>query len=105
MSRINEPKTEVFDILLTTQAQRHSSCLELCMSNALEPCPSSHTEASPVFSLVYSIYNSVSAAIATAPTEKQVHFSDQLEEFRKNVWVYVGHILKTKHQGDYYRWS
>jgi len=75
------------------------------MSYALESCPSSHTVASPEFSLVYSIYNSVSAAIATAPTEKQVHFSDQLEEFRKNFWDYVGHILRTKHQGDYYRWS
>ena len=105
MSRIPLPKAECFGISLSTQAQRHSSCLEFCMSYALESCPSSHTEASPQFSLVYSIYNSMSAAIAAAPTEKRVHFSDQLEEFKKNFWDYIGHILRTKHQGDYYRWS
>lgn len=68
-------------------------------------CTSSHTEGSPEFSLVYSIYSSVSAAITTAPTEKWVDYSNQLEEFKKNFWDYVGHILRTKHQGDYYRWS
>ena len=41
------------------------------------------TETSPEFSLVYSIYNSMLAAIGTAAAEKEVHFSDQLKNSRR----------------------
>ena len=73
------------------------------MSHAFESCSNSHTEESSGFNGVYSICGSMSAAIATAPPEKQQDYLDQFNEFKKNYWDYVGHILRTKHQGDYYR--
>lgn len=85
------------------KAQTHSSCLELCMRHAFSTCTQSHNEWSTEFGVFYDIHSLVSAAIARTPTEKQTAYSEQLEEFTSTFWDYVGHMLRTKHQGDYYR--
>ena len=73
------------------------------MSHAFSTCTQSHDQWSAEFGLFYDIHSLVSGTIATAPSEKKAAFSEQLEEMTSTLWDYVGHLLRTKHQGDYYR--
>lgn len=73
------------------------------MNHAFQSCSSSHSEASPEINVIYDIHGSLKAAIATVPAEKQQDYSEVLSDFMKNYWDYIAHLLRTKHQGDYYR--
>ena len=76
------------------------------MSHAFGTCTQSHDEWSVEFGMFYEIHSLVSAAIVTTqatPAEKQTAYSQQFEEITSTFWAYVGHIFRTKHQGDYYR--
>lgn len=52
---------------------------------------------------LYEIHASLSAAISSAPAENKQSFQEQLEDIHSTFWDYLAHILRTKHQGDYYR--
>jgi len=73
------------------------------MSHAFGTCTQNHDDWSVEFGVYYDIHSLVSAAIATTPAEKQTAYSQQFEEITSTFWAYVGLILRTKHQGDYYR--
>lgn len=73
------------------------------MNHALQSCTSSHTEDCPEFSAIYDIHKCLTAAIAAAPPEKQQDYLNNLREIMNTFWEYIGHLLRTKHQGDYYR--
>ncbi|KAK3733839.1 hypothetical protein QZH41_008638 [Actinostola sp. cb2023] len=88
---------------LEKMAQNHSSCLEHCMRHALDSCQNSHNLQSTEFCQVYKIYEKISAAISNVPSDNTEKYKSQLEEFMKTFWVYIGHIIRTKHQGEYYR--
>lgn len=75
------------------------------MSHAFNTCSQSHNEWSAEFGGFYDIQSLLSSAIATTPREKQADYSVQLDEFSNTFWNYIAHILRTKHQGDYYRWN
>ena len=73
------------------------------MNHAFQSCNSDHNEECTKFRTVYDIHTRMSAAIATSPANKQQGYKDNLEEFLKTFWDYIAHILRTKHQGDYFR--
>ena len=85
------------------QSKTHSSCLELCMTHAFKECSQVHDSLSPKFCTFYEIHSLLSTAISTTSAEKQSSFTERLQDWTTTFWDYVGHILRTKHQGDYYR--
>ena len=73
------------------------------MNHALQSYSSSHTEDGPEFSVIYDIHRCLTTAIAGTQPDKQQYYMNNLREIMKTFWEYIGHLLRTKHQGDYYR--
>ena len=73
------------------------------MNHAFQSCNSDHDDECMEFATVYGIHARMLAAIATAPASKQQGYKDNLDECLNTFWDCIGHILWTKHQGDYYR--
>lgn len=76
---------------------------ELGTSHAFKTCSQSHNAQSPEFGIFYDIHSLLSTTIGTTPREEQAGYLEQLQEYTATFWNYVGHLLRTKHQGDYYR--
>ena len=72
------------------------------MGHAFQLCALDHPNECNEMRTVCDIHSAT--AISTATAEKQQAFKDQLDDFMRNVWEYVGHILRTELQSDYYRY-
>ena len=75
------------------QAERHSPCLKLCMDHAFGECNQAHDSCSDAVFL-HEVVRSVNVLLAT------IHSADDRKKLSEQ---YVGHLLRTKHQADYYK--
>ena len=73
------------------------------MQHAFDGCQESHNQEFADCSRVYAIQDKVKAAIGRLPPEKQEEQSTKLDDYMATYRDYLGHILRTKHQADYYR--
>lgn len=73
------------------------------MKHALDSCPLEHPDHSPEYDAAYQVCHKIDAAISQVPLETRDEYKTQMEDFKKKYSEYVGHIIRTKHQGDYYR--
>ena len=73
------------------------------MQHAFDGCEQLHDQESPNCSEVYSIQKKVRTAIEKLPEATKKDHLMQLDDFVSSYEEYLGHILRTKHQGEYYR--
>lgn len=78
-------------------AERHSPCLELCMQHAFGCCNQAHPSSCP-------------DVVALVEVEKVLeHHLARLKEELKEVMasnvLYVSHLLRTKHQSEYHKFT
>ena len=85
------------------QLDRHSECIELCMDHALGSCEESHEKASEKFEVLYQVNEDVTAALTTLPESTKDAHGKKWGQLLQLHWDYVSHLIRTKHQGDYYR--
>ncbi|KAK3732014.1 hypothetical protein QZH41_016885, partial [Actinostola sp. cb2023] len=85
--------------------QRHSSCQELCIEYSFDCCAKDNPDACQDFTDVYTVYDVLETAITqvATPAPPKV-FTEKLQNFAKLHEKYLGHLLRTKHQADYYRY-
>ncbi|KAJ7377703.1 hypothetical protein OS493_027265 [Desmophyllum pertusum] len=88
----------------TKHAERHSPCLELCMSHAFGSCSESHPSCFPDVVRLLEVEKYVKETlprIANAAEHDQL--MEDLQDVMNTHTQYVSHLLRTKHQGDYYK--
>ena len=86
------------------QVANHSSCQELCLFYAFGHCNESHPDSSDHFTTFYDLCELVSDAITTITDEEQRgELTGQWSDSIKTHWSYCAHLMRTKHQADYYR--
>ena len=84
-------------------AQKHSPCLELCLSHAFDSCSEEHSSVLTDISLIYDVHSSLMQSIESmSDVSAKDDLKARLEEVYKVHFDYLGHLLRTKHQGDYY---
>ena len=69
------------------QLERHSACAELCLDYALGHCSGEHNQYS-----------------SNVDLPKKASFSKSWDQIVSNHKEYLAHIVRTKHQGCYYRY-
>ena len=85
-------------------SQHHSSCLELCQSHAFLSCPEEHQAVCTDISPIYNVYSSVLESVdGISDQSVKSDLTARLQELFKVHTDYLGHLLRTKHQGDYYK--
>ena len=85
------------------QAERHSPCLELCMDHAFGECNQAHDSCSDAV-VLHEVVKSVNELLATIPSaDDGKKLSEELKSLMTAHEQYVGHLLRTKHQADYYK--
>ena len=85
-------------------SQHHSSCLELCQSHAFSSCPEEHQAVCTDISPIYNVYSSVLESVdGISDQSVKSDLTAGLQELFKVHTDYLGHLLRTKHQGDYYK--
>lgn len=85
------------------QAERHSPCLELCMDHAFGECNQAHDSCSDAV-VLHEVVKSVNELLATIPSaDDRKKLSEELKSLMTAHEQYVGHLLRTKHQADYYK--
>lgn len=89
----------------SNQVQRHSPCLELCMNNAFGTCPHPHNRFCPDATGLFDIAKQLQELLSNvaSPSEQQ-RLKDELQGLMKVHTQYVAHLLRTKHQGEYYKY-
>lgn len=87
-------------------AQKHSPCLELCMTHAFDSCSEGHSADVSEISLVYKVHDTLKQSIESLCCEdsQKSKFNSRLDEKLKVNFDYLGHLLRTKHQADYYNY-
>ena len=87
------------------QVQRHSPCLELCMNNAFASCSQPHDRFCPDACVLYDVCKQLRTMLSsvTSASERE-SLTKELDEFMKVHTQYVAHLLRTRHQGDYYKY-
>lgn len=86
-------------------AQKHSPCLELCKTHAFASCSEQHQAVSSDILVMHNVHSSISQSLdppSDEPTKCDLHA--RLQEFFKVHYDYLAHLLRTKHQGDYYKY-
>ena len=85
-------------------SQHHSSCLELSQSHAFSSCPEEHQAVCTDISPIYNVYSSVLDSVdGISDQSVKSDLTARLQELFKVHTDYLGHLLRTKHQGDYYK--
>ena len=85
------------------QAERHSPCLELCMDHAFGECNQSHDSCSEAV-VLHEVAKSVNVLLEAMPSaDDRKKLSEELKSLMTVHEQYVGHLLRTKHQADYYK--
>ena len=87
------------------QVQRHSPCLELCMNNAFGTCSQPHDRFGPDASGLFDVAKYFQELLCNeASAGEQESLQDELQSLMKVHTQYAAHILRTKHQGEYYKY-
>ena len=85
--------------------QRHSPCLELCMNNALGTCSHPHNMFCPDATGLFDVAKQLQELLSNvASLNEQQSLKDELDGLMKVHTQYVAHLLRTKHQGEYYKY-
>ena len=85
-------------------AERHSSCLELCLTHAFGTCSEEHPDSLQEMTEFYVACDNLSLSIQNSANSVDREKVDQkLQETISTHWDYVSHLLRTKHQADYYQ--
>ena len=87
------------------QVQRHSPCLELCMNNAFSSCSQPHDRFCPDACVLYDVCKQLRTLLSsvTSASERE-SLTKELDELMKVHTQCVAHLLRTRHQGDYYKY-
>lgn len=86
------------------RAQKHSPYLELCLPHAFDSCSEEHNSVPTDISLIYDVQSSLMQSIESmSDVSAKDDLKARLEEVYKVHFDYLGHLLRTKHQGDYYK--
>ena len=92
-------------LCLFYQLERHSSCSELCLDFALGQCSLEHTHLSPEIDKFHSLRKSVKEAVGKVTiSQKKSTLSKTCQQVEANHRQYISHLIRTKHQGGYYRY-
>ena len=85
-------------------AERHSSCLELCMGHAFGSCTESHPSCcSDVVALEKVEKVAKDDINRVADTAAKDKLEEELKEVISSHALYASHLLRTKHQADYHK--
>lgn len=85
-------------------AQKHSQCFELCMSYAFDSCQEEHSAMCTDISPIYTTHSSLLEQIELLPASaEKTELKSRLNELCNIHYDYLSHLLRTKHQGDYYK--
>ena len=86
-------------------AGKHSRCLELCLSHAFDYCSQPHDSTIAELTLIYNVHGSLTQHIESLSNEdsSKADLKERLEDKLKVHFDYLGHLLRTKHQGEYYQ--
>ena len=90
--------------MLAKSSERHSTCKELCMSHAFGSCTEEHPDHCAEVTNFYDACKTVSSAIELCAPSLRVKLQEKLADTVSTHWEYVGHLLRTKHQADYYQY-
>ena len=87
------------------QVQRHSPCLELCMNNAFASCSQPHDRFCPDACGLYDVCKQLHTLLSNVPSaSERESLTKELDELMKVHTQYAAHLLRTRHQGDYYKY-
>ena len=87
------------------QVQRHSPCLELCMTNAFASCSHPHDRFCPDACGIYDVYKQVKMLLSSVPsTSEQDCLRKEVDDLMQVHTQYTAHLLRTRHQGEYYKY-
>ena len=85
------------------RAKKHSPYLEHGLSHAFDSCSEKHSSVLTDISLIYDVHSSLMQSIQSmSDVSAKDDLKARLEEVYKVHFDYLGHLLRTKHQGDYY---
>ncbi|XP_044164132.1 uncharacterized protein LOC122948377 [Acropora millepora] len=93
-----------YQTFLAKSSERHSTCKELCMSHAFGSCTEEHPDQCAEVTNFYDACKTVSSAIELCAPSLRVKLQEKLADTVSTHWEYVGHLLRTKHQADYYQY-
>ena len=86
------------------QAERHSPCLELCMNNAFASCTQPHDRCFPEASTLFNVRKDLQELLSNIPSaSRQERLKKELDSLMNIHVQYAAHLLRTKHQGEYYK--
>lgn len=86
------------------QAERHSPCLELCMNNAFASCTQPHDRCCPEASTLFNVRKDLQELLSNIPSaSRQERLKKELDSLMNIHVQYAAHLLRTKHQGEYYK--
>lgn len=83
--------------------QRHSPCLELCMSYAFDSCAEEHKAMCSDLLPIYTVHSTLMEKIESLPDPAKKEQKSRLSDFYNTHFDYLAHLLRTKHQSDYYK--
>lgn len=85
-------------------ALKHSPCLELCMSYAFDSCTEEHKAMGADFAPFYAAHSCLLGEIESLPGNvTKTELKSRLAEMYNIHYDYLSHLLRTKHQDEYYK--
>lgn len=85
-------------------AERHSTCLELCLTYAFGTCSEEHPDSLQEMTKFYQVCDKLTTSLQnSANSTASEKLERKLQESISTHWSYVSHLLRTKHQADYYK--
>lgn len=84
-------------------AERHSTCKELCMNYAFGSCSEDHPDYCTELTSFYDACEALSSALEPCEPGVQLKFQEKVADAINTHWEYISHLLRTKHQADYYQ--
>ena len=107
---LKEEKTKVlkhqrfFKTHFSKVAEKHSPCLELCITHTFGSCRESHPNCcSDVVALAKVEKAAQDTINRLADTATKQKLEEELKEVMNSHALYVSHLLRTKHQADYHK--
>lgn len=91
--------------MLAKLAERHSSCLELCLTHAFESCSEEHHDTLNEMTDFYLVCDKLTSCLRLSTNAvARAKLEEKLQEAVSTHWDYVAHLLRTKHQAEYYQY-
>lgn len=86
------------------QAERHSPCLELCMNNTFGSCTQPHDNVCLEASKLFDVGKDLRELLPNVASANECESLTKELDSMMNIYTqYAAHLLRTKHQGEYYK--